>query len=336
MLCYRLQGLLLASNCALAGLSSLENTDTPPDLVFRAGLLPANLEVEKLQATEPAYISPHSDASGEPFSRMWRCPQTGVYYFRFLEGFAIVVDSAGETIWAQWPEPVTIEDITAYLLGRILAFVLHLRGHACLHASAVAVNGGAVLFAGDPGRGKSTTAAAFAERGHPVLTDDVAAFRREADGRILMVPGVPRLCLCPDAVEFLYGPGPAGRFPLLHPAEDKRVVLLDTAPGRFQTVPLPLQAIYLLAPRSGDPAAPWLESVAGADRLIRLLYTGFMNLTLERNQLAHEFTILGEIARSVPIQTLVPSSDSKKMDGLYELVLNDVRAANLAPAGRSH
>jgi len=329
---YRLQGLLVASNRELAGLSLLD-TDGRPDVVFHAGLLPADLEVDKLQETEPAYTSPYCLSSGEPFSRMWRCPQSGLYYFRFVEGFAFVVDSVGETIWAQWSEPVTIEDITAFLVGRILAFVLHLRGHACLHASAVAVNGGAVLFAGDPGMGKSSTAAAFAKRGYPVLTDDVSAIRREEDGRIVMVPGVPRLCLCPDSVEFLYGPGPAERFPLLHPEEDKRVVRLDNAPGKFQTAPLPLEAIYLLAPRTADPAAPRIEGVAGADRLIRLLYTGFMNLTLGREQMAHEFPILGEIARTVPIQKLVPSNDPKKLGRLCELVVNDVRGAAPPLAG---
>jgi hypothetical protein len=331
---YRLQGLLLASNRELAGLSLLD-TDSSPDVVFHAGLLPADLEADKLQETEPAYTSPYCLPTGEPFSRMWRCPQSGLYYFRFVEGFVFVVDSVGSTIWAQWSDPVTIEDITAFLVGRILAFLLHLRGHACLHASAVAVNGGAVLFAGDPGMGKSSTAAAFAERGYPVLTDDVSAIRRGADGHIVMVPGVPRLCLWPDSVEFLYGPAPAERFPLLHPAEDKRVVQLDTAPGKFQIEPLPLQAIYLLAPRTADPAAPRLEAVAGADRLIRLLYTGFMNLTLEREQMAYEFPILGEIARSVPIQELVPSNDPKKLGLLCELVLNDVRAAAPPLAGRT-
>ncbi len=330
---YRLQGLLVASGCALPGLSSL-GTDARPDVVFHGGFLPPGLDVEKLQETEPAYTSPYCVPSGEPYSRMWRCPQSGVYYFRFVEGFAFAVDSAGKTIWTQWREPVTFEDVTAFLLGRILAFVLHLRGYTCLHASAVVVDGGAVLFAGDPGMGKSSTAAAFAERGCPVLSDDVSGIRWQEDGRLEVVPGIPRVCLCPDSMEFLYGPGSAERFRLLHPGEDKRVVPLDSFSRRFQTEPAPLEAIYLFAPRTADPAAPRIEAVGGAERLIRLLYNGFMNLALGSEQQAHEFRILGEIARKVRIQQLMPSTDPRELGRLCELVVNDVRAAARPSAGR--
>ncbi len=323
---YKLQGLLVASNCALPALASLES-DATPDVVFRAGSLPADLDAERLQEAEPTYSSPHRAPGGKPYSRMWRCRQSGRYYFHFLEGFSFVVDSAGENIWAQWPDHVTIEDITAFLLGRILAFVLHLRGFTCLHASAIALDGGAVLFAGNPGVGKSSTAAAFAERGHPVLTDDVSAIQRAVGGKIVVMPGIPRVCLCPDSVDFLYGQDVAEQLPLLHPQEDKRLVRLDAAPGKFQCDPLPLKAIYLLAPRSEDASAPLIAEVAGADRLIRLLYNGFMHLTLGREQLAHEFGILGEIASGALIRQLVPSKDPGKIGRLCELVVTDVRSA---------
>lgn len=258
-----------------------------------------------------------------------------MYYFRLVKGLAFVVDPAGRAIWAEWSEPTTTDEITAFLVGRILAFVLHLRGHACLHASAIALNGGAVLFAGNPGMGKSSTAAAFAERGYPVLTDDVAAVRREeVDDRILMSPGIPRLCLCPDSVEFLYGPGQVERLPVLFPEEDKRVVKLDATSGKFQTEPLPLEAIYLLAPRTAEPSAPRLEEVVGADRLIRLLYNGFMHLTLDQQQTVRQFQILGEIARTVRVRQLVPSNDPKKLAQLCELVENDASAQNRPFSGQ--
>lgn len=330
---YQLQGLQVASTRELTGLCPQE-TDADPDVIFHADWLPAGFEFEKLQETEPAYVSPYSDSKGEPFSRMWRCPQTGMYYFRFVEGFAFVIDSEGRTVWAQWAAPVTIDDITAFLLGRILAFVLHLRGHACLHASAVAVNGEAVLFAGYPGMGKSSTAAAFSTRGYPVLTDDVSAIRCSADGRLVVVPGIPRVCLCPDSVDFIYGPKSAERFPLLHPHEDKRVVRLDATPGKFQFEPLPIRAIYMLASRSNEPTAPRLEEVAGADRLVRLLYNGFMHLTLDKRQTMRQFKILGEIARSVRIRQLVPSRDPGKLGSLCDLVANDVREQSPALADR--
>jgi hypothetical protein len=301
-----------------------------PDVVFHAGLLPPGLNVREVQRMEPFYRSPYTGPDGEPISRIWRCPEVGLYYIDFPVGLAFVVDSGGKTIWAQWPGRLGLEIVTAILLGRILAFVLHLRGHVCLHASAVVVDGGAVLFAGDPGMGKSSTAAAFAERGCPVLSDDLSAIRREGDGRLMVTPGVPRVCLWPDSVKFLYGPQSDRRFPLLLPEESKHVVRLDRAAGKFQTEPAKFKAVYLLMPRTWDPAAPRIEPVAGADRLIRLLYSGFMNLALDKEQTAREFQILGEIARSVRIRQLVPSGDPQKLNQLYELVANDVREPSLS------
>lgn len=303
-----------------------------PDIVFHASSLPADLEFEKLQRREPVYISPFSDAAGTPLARMWRAPQSGMYCFRFIEGFSFVIDPAGEAVWAQWSEPVTLEDISVFLLGHILAFVLRLRGHVCLHASAVAIEGRAVLFAGDPGMGKSSTAAAFAERGYPVLTDDVAAIRREPGDQIFVSPGVPRLCLCPDSAEFLYGPAAATRLPLVQPTADKRLLPLDVNPGKFQLESLPLGAIYLLAPRSADGDAPRLENVTGADRLLRLLYNGFMNLVLQGDQKAHEFRILGEIGRRAHIRQLVPAADFRRLGRLCDLVVEDVQESVSATA----
>lgn len=331
MYLYRLQGLLVGSDFPLASLAGAK-AGAEPDVRVHGGPLPPELPVEELARSEPAYKSPLRNPYGEPYSRMWRLPQTGTCYFRSLEGFSWAVDAEGRNIWIDWPDAIDLDVITAFFLSKMLTFALHLRGYVCLHASAIAVDGRAVVFAGDPGMGKSSTAAAFAERGFPALSDDVSAIRREPDGQIVVLPGAPRLCLCPDAVEFLYGPGSAERFPLFLPAEEKRLVRLDSAPGRFQTAPAPLEAIYLLAPRSAQSRAPRLEPIVGANRMVRLMYNGFMTLALDREHTALEFPLLGEIARTVRIQELVPSTDPRRMGALCALVIDDVRKAAPAPA----
>lgn len=331
---YRLQGLLLASDRVLPGLKPLYSVANP-DVVFHSDHWPTDLDAEKLKAAEPTYTSPYCDSAGEPFSRMWRCPESGVHYFRFGEGLAFAVDSTGKTIWARWRESFPFEGTSAFLLGQILAFVLRLRGYVCLHASAVAIEGAAVLFGGAPGMGKSSTAAALSERGYPVLTDDVAAIRPEPEGRFTVMPGVPRMCLRPDSVEFLYGSGSAEKFPRLFPAEEKRAVRLDAATGKYYEKSTPLEAIYLLAPRSSDATAPRVEAIPSADRLIRLLYNGFMHLALDEEQTACQFRILGEIARHVRTRQLVPSRDPRKLGRLCDLVLDDMHASSVLPGSRS-
>ncbi len=331
---YQLQGLVVGSNFPLAGLSAASQ-EAEPDLWLHGGFLPPKLNAEELQKLGPSYESPLRDAAGEPWSRMWRCGRTGIYYFRYIEGFSWAVDAEGRNVWIEWPGTLGLDVITAFFLSKMLTFALHLRGHVCLHASAVAVDGRAVLFAGDPGMGKSSTAAAFAQRGFPLLSDDVSAIRREPesgepDGQIVVVPGVPRVCLLPDSLGFLYGPGAADSLPLFLPTEEKRLVRLDGAPGRFQTEPVPLEAIYLLAPRTSDSLAPRLEPVRGADRLVRLMYNGFMTLALDMEQTAREFPILGQIARTVRIQELVPSTDPGRMGAMCALIVEDLRRGEAA------
>ncbi|KQX18098.1 MULTISPECIES: hypothetical protein [unclassified Sphingomonas] len=72
------------------------------------------------------------------------------------------------------------------LLGPIFGLMLHLRGALVLHASAVAIGGASAVFVGDKMAGKSTTAAAFIEAGHRLLTDDLLAID-------LVDPLVPRI-----------------------------------------------------------------------------------------------------------------------------------------------
>jgi hypothetical protein len=66
--------------------------------------------------------------------------------------------------------------------------LLAMRGDLVLHASAVAVGGGAVVFCGPTGRGKSTLALALGEAGHPVLAEDGVAIDLEQE-RPVAFPG---------------------------------------------------------------------------------------------------------------------------------------------------
>lgn len=74
------------------------------------------------------------------------------------------------------------------LLAMVVPLALGARGDLVLHASAVVVDGAAVLFCGPTGRGKSTLALALGARGYPVLAEDGVAITFEAD-RPLAWPG---------------------------------------------------------------------------------------------------------------------------------------------------
>src|SRR5260370_8969321 len=105
--------------------------------------------------------------------------------------------------------------------------------------------------------GKSATGAAFAGRGYGVLSDDIVALF-EQEGVFHVMPAYPHLCLWPDSVEMLYGSRDA--LPRLIPDWEKRRLSLGEEGARFESLPLPLAAIYVLAARRPDPA-PYLEPI---------------------------------------------------------------------------
>jgi len=79
-----------------------------------------------------------------------------------------------------------------------MSLVLRQRGWLPLHASAIELEGRALLFMGKSGAGKSTLAAAFETGGHPLLADDVVGIRNNR-GRNMALPGFRRVRLDPAA-----------------------------------------------------------------------------------------------------------------------------------------
>lgn len=89
-------------------------------------------------------------------------------------------------------------EIRMFLFGTGLGLLCHQRGVVPIHASAVEIDGEAVLFCGASGSGKSTLAAAFMRRGYQIMSDDVAPFDLSCDGGAIL-PSLRRVRLWADS-----------------------------------------------------------------------------------------------------------------------------------------
>ena len=266
-----------------------------------------------------------NEPGGEPSHKAWQVAGGRYFRLRYRDGCQFVMDAEGTRLWVSGPEAATPEYLATYLLGPVLGRLLRRRGTACLHGSAVAAGGYALAVLGFAGAGKSTTAAAFARLGFPVLTDDITVLREE-DDTFWVLPGDPNVCLWPQSVDYLYGSPTA--LPLvisdntLDPEWDKRWLNL-TAPGyRFQSRPLPLGAIYILGERQED-AGPRVEEVLGKERLMLLIANTYGAMFLDRERLAREFEVLGRLLERVPVRRLVPRADPAYLPQLCEAILKD-------------
>lgn len=328
---YLVYGLHLQSNQPIPGLVTIPDKSAVQVSVCLNADPPWLNEIPEW-LPQVCYVSPYQDQRGEPVLVI-RTVGDGTYLrFNYSDGTGFVVDRAGTRVWAAWSEPMTLEDTATYLLGPVLGFVLHLRGVTCLHASAFAVDGQAVALVGSRGAGKSTAAAAFARRGYPVLSDDIVALADLGD-TFMVQPGYPRVRLWPDSVNALYGSADA--LPRLTPTWDKRYVDLTGDGYRFQERPLPLAAIYILAPRTTDSVAPCLEALHGPAGLITLVTNTYTNHALDKSRRGQEFDLFGRVVSTVPLRQVIPHTDPAQMSKLCQVVLEDFRVLiSSAPTGR--
>ena len=244
------------------------------------------------------------------------------FQLAYSDGTSFVVNSAATRIWGTAGESQTMEDLSTYFLGPIMGFILRKRGITALHASAFCIDGKAIVLTGEAGSGKSTTAAALALRGLPVLCEDIAAVE-ERDGSFGVQTGYARVCLWPESVEILKGHPDA--LPRLSPNWDKCYLPLDGAVAKLETQKRPLGAVYILSPRETAADAPRIEDVSNREVLLDLVQNTYMNWLLDRSQRAAEFELLAHLVSQVPVRRIVPHSDPSRIDALCELIVTDAR-----------
>jgi len=217
---YRISGLSVSSEIVLPAMSAAAAGRRRPDVAIRRGRVPATLDgAQKL--------GPTWQIAGNQF--LLHVPKVA----RFLL-------SGGRKITFEAEPGADDGDIPLYLLGTAYGILLHQREQIVLHASAVRVNGKAILFCGPSGAGKSTLAAALAQRGYPFITDDFCAVTLTEDGSPMVHPDGRQLKLWAQAIEKLDLKGRSGA------RVRSRLEKFYVDPGETHGEALPLGTLYAL------------------------------------------------------------------------------------------
>src|ERR1051325_11023856 len=311
-----LYGLGVVANRPIPGVPS--STIASKDVCISFGSLPAWLDDVTATQVETSYVAEYKSECGEPALRVFRVLDGLYYRFSYADETEFLVDGAGTEVWARWSAPLTLEDTATYLLGPVLGFVMLLRGVVCLHASAVAIGDEAIALLGPVGSGKSTTAAAFAERGYSILAEDVVTLDDRGD-HFLVRPGYPCIRLWPAAVKALYGF--ETHLPKLTPNWDKCYLDLN---DNFQREPLRLAAIYHLGERRHDAVAPFVQALDRAEGLMSLVANTYATKLMDRQMRAREFELLTRVVNHVPVRRVTPHSDIAHIPELCTRILSDI------------
>jgi hypothetical protein len=221
-------------------------------------------------------------------------------------GRVLVSPDGGEILCAPLPQA---PEWAFILAAQALPLAATLRGLEVFHAAGVVVEGQAVLFAGQPGAGKSSLAAAFLRREAGLLGDDAIALELR-DGAIVAHPSAATVYLRPVEHERLSA-AERDRLGGSVAFASRRRYAPGTVPG-----PAPLAAFFLLE-RAGGGAA--IEPVPAVDPFALLAST--FNLSVRTpERLVHQLDVAAAIADAGAVHRLRvhPGVDADQLAGTVE------------------
>lgn len=244
--------------------------------------------------------------------------------FRTEGGFRLEYDDTGtfdvlragkEIVWYRPPD-ASDEAARLDVIGRVLALALHASGSFCLHASAVAIAGGAVGFIAPKFHGKSTLALALAGAGGRLITDDTLAVDLVPTPSAR--PGIQTVRLWEDSAAAVgLGQGSvvvegSGKYrvhdrPRLRPVRRKA----------------PLVALYALAPKTPVPGEPAAQRTLLPPTRAVLALVGQSKLgpLLGGSEGPVHFRRAAALAGTVPVYTLEVVRDLDRLDDVVDTVL---------------
>jgi hypothetical protein len=300
---YRAAGLEIESGLALPGLREAPAGGAPPDVVVRVGGTPPGLA----NALERG-------ANWERAAGVLQVSVPGLARFLIREAGEIVIEpDAG----------AAVEDVAIIVAGPLIGLFLHLRGQIVLQASAVAVDGAAVLICGETAAGKSTLVAALGRRGYPAICDDLCAIDMAATGGPRALSDAATLKLWADAIRRLDTPqGPPVRAVL-----QKHHV----APPAGSVAAAPVRAIYAL--REARPSdSPGIQRPNVVDRALLVRRAAFRpNVVRALDQRAAYFAAAARLAGAAGVFTFTRSLGFDRMDDALDALEAHWSEIGLAP-----
>ncbi len=302
---YRFGGLRIASDFPLFGLQVCRNeTEAHCEVVIRCAPIPEEVASATAKFLDGQY-------SGTYNGREVLLDSPAVGRFLLRAGEEILIDLAPSSDDAE---------VRAYLLGAVFGALCHQRGVTPLHASAIDVADGCVVFVGASGAGKSTLVAALARRGHEVISDDECFLQLGTNGHVQAWPGISRIWLWDDSRTALGFDGPGVKREL--PGYKKYFVPVRSP--RDPTQSRPLRRVYQLhRVPNGVTDVTRLRGTDAVEVLMQNVYP--LGLAARLGYQSQVFTVCTAAARDVPVFRLSRPWDFAALDQGIELLESHLR-----------
>lgn len=300
---YRAHGFTITSEIELPELAPAEGE---ADVTIRRGDVPDRLD-------GPAVRGPrYQAASGQYLLDM---PGIARYWVRNGRDVTVAADpSAGES------------DVRVFLLSGVMGALAHQRGRLAMHASAIEIDGGCALFAGESGAGKSTLTAALHDRGYRIVSDDLCVVSFDAGGHPCVFPGARHMKLWADALKRV-GASLGERSTLRAGMPKLRVMV----PGEAPRDPIRIDRIFVLAVKLSETIE--LEDLRGRDKVAAIVRETYRRAMMDAlDQRTAHFELCAALAGRVPVTMVRRPFYLDQLPHLVDAVEQAARGAAREPA----
>lgn len=294
-------GLRIASELDLPELSpATEHSHT--DLVIKAG----SIALPRISKTT-IYRRGIRALFGENDQRNLFLSWEGVADFEAIEGKTLIVN----------PKTDDPNLLSLFTVSEALGLILFQRGYYLLHASAVKIGQEAWCFMGNPGAGKSTTAAAFVKAGCPLLSDDLTAITFDDQGVPFIIPAYPQLKIWDNTVNGLNYDKDK-----LNPVQEGINKFSYQPTEAFDHQPVRLNAVYFIHKANNQPALRGLPVTSIPTEMLKNF--PLANQLLKGQVLAKHFTESFQIAKYAKIWKKRRPNGFKKLEGWVNETIVDL------------
>lgn len=234
-----------------------------------------------------------------------------------IEGIAKFLVSHGSDIIIDPVPQVSDKELRLFLLGSVMGAVLHQRGILPIHANGIVVDGQCIIFAGHSGRGKSTLAAHFAQKGFQLMCDDICAIKISPSVQPVVLPGHPHIKLWSDSLRQI------NKHPDDHisvrPDTDKYFMPMEAT---HHQQALPIKKIYAL--HFHDQQAIKFQTLSQLESIKALKnYTYRQRMVKKMKREKAHFLLCSKLAQTTSISRIFRPKDFAMIDTLIEQIIED-------------
>lgn len=313
MFIYKAFGLEIASEIELPGMIGNGLWGGDPDVRIILG------EVDQSLVTGAEVEGPNYRVSGDDVYLWW----DDIGKVRISKGELVTVEPVSDL------ESTDELNLIPFILGPVMALMLHQRGFLVLHGSAVNVSHGtvqsndlpsAVAFLGHRGNGKSTTAIHLYVEGYPLVADDILAIKFNPEGKPVVYPGYPHVRLSDEAYHQV-----RDRTDILTPIRTLAGKVFCDASYQFSPEPVNLERIYVIEKIPKDEGgSTGISVLKSQENLIDLIRHSVANRIFQHTTQQENLLNCARLVNNVQVKRLELVHSFEDIQDLVRVIREDL------------